>query len=345
MAGQERRVELDWRGGGWVLLLTVALVVAVSAWFVVPILRSSSRAIGDGTHVDSYGFDLRNFSLPRQQLAAAGFAKNGIPALLDPPVMPGSAVAGFNAQRRGKYLVSDDRVIGLELRGEARAYPLRVLNWHEVVNDTLGGIPVAVSYHPLCDSVVVFDRRVGDEVLELRVSGLLYNSNLLMYDRRSEPAAESLWSQLLSRAVSGPAEERSLTLAVLPASLVRWDHWLERHPDTTVVAPDPALLKRYERNPYGNYYLTGRPRFPVDPLPPDGSLPFMQRVLVVEQDGRRWIRAIGGEAPDRPGEIPDGLTLTADPDRRSSVIVDGDSSAAVYYCLWFAWYAHHPDAT
>ena len=160
-------------------------------------------------------------------------------------------------------------MIGVEIDGEARAYPLRVLNWHEVVNDTLGGMPIAVTYHPLCDSAVVFDRRVGGEVLRVR---------------RQRPALQ------LQPADVRPARRRRRREPVEPAAGPRggrpggrgrrrgcgccpppWptgSDWLERHPDTTVVEPDPDLLKRYQRDPYGNYLMTGQLRFPVEPLPP-----------------------------------------------------------------------------
>ncbi len=340
MRPKQSERALSWRSGGWVLLTMALLVLAVVAWLVVPVLRSSSRAIGDGQNVESYGFDLSNFALRREQLAAAGFPKDGVPVLVAPRTMRGDAVAAFNQERRGKYLVSDDRVIGVVVNGEARAYPMRVLNWHEIVNDTLGGVPIAVTYHPLCDSVVVFDRRVGGKTLEFGISGLLYNSNQLLYDRRARPLDESLWSQLLARAVAGPAEEEGATLEIHPASLARWERWLRLHPDTTVLEPEPLRLKRYGRNPYGNYYLTGRPRFPVDPLPSEQTLRWMQPMVVIEQDGRSWVQPVGaGVVSEQPFA---GVRVSIDGGTPPSVIVEAGSGTAVYYSLWFAWYAARP---
>ena len=106
--------------------------------------------------------------------------------------------------------------------GIARAYPLRLLNWHEVINDTLGGQPVAITYSPLCDSSVGFRRMVADKVQEFGVSGLLLNSNLIMYNRQSGAADESLWSQLQCRAIAGPAAASQQTLEVLPIAVVSW---------------------------------------------------------------------------------------------------------------------------
>ena len=199
----QRPRQLDWRSGGWLLLLMAILVLAVVAWRVVPLLGTSSRAIGDGLHVESYGFSMAGLNVPRELVVAAGFPKDGMPALVDPAAMPGTGVVPLNESRRGKYVVTSDRVVGVILGGEARAYPVRLLNWHEVINDTLGGIPIAVTYHPLCDSVVVFDRRVDGETLEFGVSGLLFNSNQLLFDRRVDPTEEG---------VMGPTEEGGMRL-------------------------------------------------------------------------------------------------------------------------------------
>jgi len=342
----ERPRQLDWGSGGWLLLLTVGLVLVVVAWRVLPLLGTSSRAIGDGQHVESYGFSMAGLNVPRDLLAAAGFPKDGMPALVDPGAMPGSGVVPLNESRRGKYIVTTDRIVGVVLGGEARAYPVRLLNWHEVINDTLGGIPIAVTYHPLCDSVVVFDRRIGDEVLEFGISGLLFNSNQLLFDRRDDPAEESLWSQLLARAVAGPAAQDRLTLDILPSSVARWDRWLELYPETTVIDPDPDLVKRYERDPYGNYYLTGQPRFPVDPLPPEGDGKLMQPVVVVENAEGQWVHALTEQSASTGAwsEPLPGVRFLAETDGvTTTFVLEAEPGTRVFHSLWFAWYAHHPE--
>jgi hypothetical protein len=342
---EERSRVLDWRSGGWLLLLMAVLVLAVVGWRVLPLLSTSSRAIGDGLHVESYGFSMAGLNVPRELVVAAGFPKDGMPALIGPGAMPGSGVVPLNESRRGKYLVTSDRVVGVILGGQARAYPVRLLNWHEVINDTLGGIPIAVTYHPLCDSVVVFDRRVGGETLEFGVSGLLFNSNQLLFDRRVEPTTESLWSQLLGRAVAGPAAEAGRTLDVLPSSVARWDRWLELYPETTVIDPDPDLVKRYERNPYGNYYLTGQPRFPVEPLPPEGEGKLMRPIVVVETEDDRWAYALPLDSASAGAwsEPLPGVRFLADTDGvTSTFVVEAEPGTRVYHSLWFAWYAHRP---
>jgi len=336
---------ITWRSGGWQLLLAAGLILLVSAWRVLPMLRSDEGALGDGRHVESYGFDLSNLRVPPGALVAAGLPREGIPSLDHPPSMPAADVAPLNERRR-KYLVSDDRVVGVTIGGESRAYPVRVLNWHEVVNDTLGGVPIAVTFHPLCDSAAVFDRRVGEQVLEFGVSGLLYNSNLLIFDRGGEGREPSLWSQILGRAVAGPAALSDTSLQTLPSSLASWDAWSTRHPDTTVLRPDPARIKRYVRNPYGNYLRTGKLRFLVDPMPPASSLPPMTRVLAIERGGENRVVVLDRTTADRLRADPwfDGLSLAVETTSGvSSVIVGDEDDARILHTLWFAWYAHHPD--
>jgi hypothetical protein len=167
-----------------------------------------------------------------------GQPPDGIPAL-DAP----------RFQRTGDVRWVDDReqVLVLEVAGEARAYPVQVLTQHEIVNDTVGGIPVAVTYCPLCASGVAFDRRVGDRVLSFGTSGMLYLSDLVMYDRQTE----SLWPQIEGAAVAGVLTGTELT--VLPASLVSWEQWRAAHPQGWVLSRQTGFDRDYGSNPYYRY--------------------------------------------------------------------------------------------
>jgi hypothetical protein len=143
------------------------------------------------------GFDLTRHSVPLGQILNGGPPKDGIPAILQPKLV-GASDASF--------LMPDDRVIGVFVHGKARAYPLKILNWHEVVDDSVGGKPLAVTFCPLTQSAIVYDRDLGEKPLTLGVSGKLYESNLLFYDK----ATESLWSQIKGQAVAGPLTGRRL---------------------------------------------------------------------------------------------------------------------------------------
>jgi hypothetical protein len=287
-ASRRERLFTFW-SGGWTLLLAAVLAGGVLAYWAARLpLRTPSR--GNGRHVDSYQFDLSHARIPVDEIYAAGFPKDGLPAMTAPAVLTGAELVRFakDLQRghQGKFLVSHDRVIGVEIAGQARAYPLKILNWHEVVNDTLGGTPIVVAYNPLCDSATVFERRQDGETLEFGVSGLVYNSNLLMYDRRPGGEGESLWSQLKFQAVAGPAAERSAALTLVPARVAYWGEWEAAHPATTVLAPDPNRWKLYKRT-YEPYFGTDELRFAVRPLPPADNLPRKTPVLAV-WGGQSW---------------------------------------------------------
>ena len=153
------------------------------------------------------GFDLSNASIPRDDIFRGGPPRDGIPSIDDPRFVASSSV---------DYLDDGDIVIGFAQGGTARAYPTRILVWHEIVNDEVDGEPIAVTYCPLCGTAMVFRRSVGGRQRTFGVSGLLYQSDVLMYDRESE----SLWSQLAMRAVAGPAEGTELEW--LPSEHMTW---------------------------------------------------------------------------------------------------------------------------
>ena len=320
-AGPSRpRRMLDFQSGGWVLGLALLLVGGIVAWRILSIVGTDHpRAIGDGRDVESYGFDLIPCLVPRGPLVAGGIPKDGVPVRDLPPLLSRAAVDSLAMRRRGKLLVSSDRVVGVRVGAAARAYPIRILNWHEVVNDTLGGRPIAVTFSPLCDGVVVFDRTVGGETLRFGVSGLLYNSNLLMYDERPGGRGESLWCQLQGRAIAGPAAARGDSLRILPADLLDWSVWRERHPGTTVLAPEPRLETEYKRNPYGSYSSSELLRFPVEPMPPADGPGLKVRVAVLGRGDDAVVRLARETTPPAPAAGP------------------------ARYAYWFAWFATHPE--
>jgi hypothetical protein len=344
--------SLDLRNGGWVILLAVVLAgIALGLRVNDLVAARGSRAVGDGRNPDTYGFDLSECLVRPELIVGAGMPKDGLPVLDHPPTITPARADDINRHERGKFLVPGDRVIGVSIGGQARAYPLRILNWHEVVNDTLGGVPIMVTYHPLCDSVVVFDRRVNGETLNFGISGLLYNSNALYYDRRPAGQGESLWSQLQQRAVAGPAAARRLTLEVVPASLVRWADWRALHPQTDVLARDAAFKKLYQRDPYRSYYGSDVLRFPVDPLPSTAEFALKTRVVTVRCGGETRVYPLpaiaakadsGGTWRVEQAGVPIRFTYRRNP---PTVFVEAGEPGArlrVIYAFWFAWYASCP---
>ena len=284
------------------------------------------EAVGDGRTVASYRYDLSNLTVPSDLLVASGLPRDRRQTLVNPRSITAEELEELNAQlgRRGsawRIAVSNDIVLGVQVNGESRAYPVRFMQWHEIINDTLGGVPIAVTFDPLCAAAVVFDRRVAGEERLFGFSGLLYNSNLVMYDRHEARADESLWSQLAGRPIAGPAVAAGHALEILPVFVGRFAAWREAHPKTTIFPGEESMKGQYKEGKYIAYYREGKPQFPVRPEPTaDGPFkPFdMIRAVRTDQD---W--AI---------EPHDPQTATADPLDQATVI-----------CLWFAWHAIHSD--
>ena len=188
-------------------------------------------------------------SIPLDRIKGGGPPKDGIPSI-DNPV--------FAEILNSDFMSDSDTVIGLEINGEAKAYPIFVLVWHEIVNDRVGDIPVSVTYCPLCYTSQVFERIVDGQEVEFGTSGNLYNSNLLMYDRFTE----SYWSQALGIAVKG--ELTGYRLNLIPFDVITWGDWKKLHPDTLVLTTDTGYIRSYATDPYGNYYTEPRIMFPVE---------------------------------------------------------------------------------
>ncbi|HOC42152.1 MAG TPA: DUF3179 domain-containing (seleno)protein [Thermoanaerobaculales bacterium] len=342
------------RSGWWVAVAGGAVVAALLALALRAPGPARARVLGDGRTVASYGFDLTSALVPRDRIVAAGMPRDGLLSLDEPATLTVAEVEVRNHEGRGKFLLPHDRVLGVEIAGEARAYPLRLLRWHEVVNDIVGGREVLVSYNPLSDSAVVSDRSLGGEALAFGVSGLAFNSNMLLYDRRPSPERCSLWSQLEARAIAGPAAADAARLELLPAAIATWEQWLERHPGTRVLAPADRMRTLYKRDPYHSYFGSDVLHFPVDPLPPAGDLALKDRVLIVSARGTetafalRRIAAAAGASSGAWETTAAGVPLRVhfDLDAGAALVeplADPGPGYATRQCFWFAWYAWHPE--
>jgi hypothetical protein len=273
------------------------------------------------------GFDLSRSSVPVDEILQGGPPRDGIPALDSPPTV-GVASAPWR---------DDEMVVGVEWPGGARAYPLAILVWHELVNDTVGGRPVLVSYCPLCGTAMVFDRRVDGAPRRFGVSGLLYRSDLLMFDRETE----SLWSQIAAESVTGPSVEQRLTL--VRSKLRRWGEWKRAHPETTVLSAETGHLRRYGHSPYAGYDTSERLLFPVGTDP--RYHPKMRTVGLRLPDGTargyplEEVRRAGGRVEETFAGHPVKIRL----DPESEVFtVEAPSPIEVVEGFWFAWNAFHP---
>ncbi|MSR70020.1 MAG: DUF3179 domain-containing protein [Phycisphaerales bacterium] len=365
------QTRLTFAAGGWVIALAALIVAAIIVFALLGVMRGE-KPIGDGRDVTTYGFDLTNFTLPRESLAASGNPRDFLRALDLPETRAGAEVAAHNANERMKYAVTTDRVIGVEVNGEVRAYPLQMMNVHEIVNDELGGVPIAVTYSPLCDSAVVFDRRVGGRTLSFGVSGLLINSNLVMYDRPIDPKdVPSLWSQLAFRAVAGPAALRGESLSIIAGVEVStWAAWFRGYPQTTVALAADADRRRMKETDYERYWADGRVNYPVVPLQPGSdaqwSIPFAQinpasapmieagmsemtMVIAVESESGWKVlpqpilqRLVGPPEGFADSSVLGVRALWRVVPQRGATIEESDAVLTTVPCRWFAWQAFHP---
>lgn len=185
--------------------------------------------------------------IPLNEIFSGGPPKDGIPSIDDP----------IFADVDYDSISDDDVVIGVDINGDVRAYPLSILVWHEIVNDVVGGVPISVTYCPLCYTNQVFERVINGQTVEFGVSGKLYNSNLLMYDRLTD----SYWSQATGEAVVG--ELTGTKLEIVPFDVMHWKDWKSLHPDTLVLARDTGHSRPYDTDPYERYFETDRIAFPI----------------------------------------------------------------------------------
>jgi hypothetical protein len=172
------------------------------------------------------------------RVVSGGPPPDGIPPVDEPRFLPASDVP---------WLTDDEPVVSLSIGDEHRAYPVQVMVWHEIVNDTVDGMPVSITYCPLCNSALAFDRRRDDRLMTFGTSGKLYLSDLVMYDRQTE----SLWSQIEGRAIAGV--QTGAQLARVPVQTVTWGQWRQAHPDGWVLSRDTGASRDYGRNPYVGY--------------------------------------------------------------------------------------------
>ncbi len=281
------------------------------------------------------GFDLRDALIPIRAVERGGPPKDGIPAI-DRPKFVDAAAAGLRA---------DDRVLGLVHNGVAKAYPVRILNWHEVVNDRFGDAPVAVTYCPLCGTGIAFDASLGGQTLNFGVSGLLYNSDVLLYDR----GTESLWSQLKQQAISGRL--KGTRLQALPLEHTSWADWHARHPTTRVLSTDTGFARDYAHDPYAGYERVQRLMFNVEHR--DDRFQPKEWVLGVTVGAARKaypFTVLDGAARGRATyELRDtvgGQTIVVryDARHRTARALDTQGRALPYVmAFWFAWVAFNPD--
>jgi hypothetical protein len=277
------------------------------------------------------GFDLSDSLVPVAEIHHGGPARDGIPAIDRPR---------FLSAGQADYLQDSDRVLGIDRNGIRKAYPIRILNYHEIVNDRFGEEAIAVTYCPLCGTGMAFMASVGGAVRDFGVSGLLYKNDVLLYDRETE----SLWSQLMKQAVTGPM--RGTRLEQVAMSHTTWADWRRRYPDTLVLSTDTGARRDYRRSPYAGYAGSADVYFPMKSIDPR----YHPKELVIGLSlGDRHKAYPFAELSRTSGKLHDRIAnedvvIRFDAaNRTGSVFAANGQEIPSTISYWFAWQAFHPD--
>lgn len=274
------------------------------------------------------GFEVGNLTVDRAYLVSGGPGRDGIKSVDAPEFSP--------IQDAG-WIGRDTEVIGVVVGGEAKAYPVRMLEFHQIVNDTIGGVPVVVTYDPLAGVPAAYRRRVGNDTLEFGVSGLLHNHNFLLYDR----ATDSLWSQFLGTAIAGKRAGQALERVVVRQETA--GRWLQRQVDTRFLRPPMPEKIQYRLTPYAAYWIENKRIFPV--AAKDET--YHAKELVLGVTSGETVRAyLGSEvtlAGGRAQEEIGGKRLQVFYDSETGTFGwEADAGIEVFEAYWLAWKAFHP---
>jgi hypothetical protein len=283
------------------------------------------------TKLNNKGFDLSNITIPIEFVKDGGPPRDGIPSIDNPE---------FTNISNANFLKEEDRILGVYFNGISKAYPVRILNFHEIVNDEFDGHPIVVTFCPLCGSGLAFNAMIDSKKRTFGVSGLLYNSDVLLYDRQSE----TLWSQILSEGVAG--ELVGEKLEVIQTYNTSWKSWKNQYPNTLVLSTNTGFSKDYSRDPYPAYYESEKVWFPV--VNTNDAMHPKAKILGLEIEGVFKAYPFS-ELQKSKGIIQDivngqDLLIYYDKKEESAYITDTENNIITSTTLfWFAWVAFHPD--
>jgi len=308
-------------------------------------------------------------AIDASEIVWGGVHQDGIPPLRNPKMI---------SSREASYLDPSDVVFGLYINGEAKAYPKRILAWHEFFVDQIGGVPIAGVFCTLCNTMIGYQTSADGVEYDLGTSGFLYRSNKLMYDK----ATQSLWSTIEGKPVVGPLVGKGIELDVYPSVTTTWEEWLRLHPDTKVLSLDTGHNRNYDKGEaYKDYYATDELMFPVPDR--DDRLRNKDEVMIIRADGyrndpvaisTRKIKSkglvqinIGGQsivvistksggarayeskeiefAKYKNGELKDSAGNEWQVTEEGLIGIDGSRLSRIpsHNAFWFAWYNAYPD--
>ncbi len=287
----------------------------------IPLAEREVATLSDGTQ----------YIVNPSEILGGGPPKDGIPSIDDPTYV--------TVAEADEWIADNELVLALEYNGVKRVYPLQIMVWHEIVNDEIDGEPLLVTYCPLCGSGIAYKPVIDGERVEFGTSGKLWNSNLVMYDRKTD----TYWSQIDGVAIVG--ELTGMQLEAVSIDTVVWRDWKQEHEDSEVLSQDTGHNRDYGRDPYGSYYEDSNLFFPVDNE--DKSVHPKTVIFGVEVEGQ--FVAYREDDLIAQGSIEDevnGVPLLIERDEVGKVTItrtDTGEEIVKERGFWFSWYAFHPD--
>jgi Protein of unknown function (DUF3179) len=314
-------------------LPSILLGLAMRPWllvllFMVAVPAHAQRSFDHDILRETFGFDETTpKSVELDDLKQGCPARDCIPSIDKPK---------FVSADDADHVADDAIVIAISHGGEYRAYPAQILDHHEIVNDTIAGDPIAITWCPLCGSAVGIRRDVGGEVTEFGVSGVLYNSDLVLYDR----ATDTLWDQIVAEGIVGPNTGESLQL--VPVTMTRWSRWRDAHPDTLVLSTDTGFEEDYSADYYAKYRGSSNLMFPVSQQ--DDRIHPKSVVFGFDIDGSpvAYAEALLQQDPGYEHDFNGTKhVVTLHDDGTVSLQRNGETFEPIRL-YWFAWYTFNP---
>jgi hypothetical protein len=267
--------------------------------------------------------------VPLSEIVSGGPPKDGIPSIDNPKFVSAEQATFLSDNTLGMYV---------DVNGDKRFYPTNILAWHEIVNDVVGGKPLAITFCPLCGSALVFERTISGEIFEFGTSGMLYQSNLVMYDRQTD----SLWSQILGKAIVGQLVGTELTL--YPADTLLFST-IKTIPDVKILSTDTGYVRDYQHNPYYDYEKSDEIIFPVNNK--DARLPAKTHVWTISVDGVMKSYVIDKLIEEKHvQDSVNGHQLDISIDEKQAItVLDKTTGKNIigFRALWFSVVAHNPE--
>ncbi len=265
------------------------------------------------------------------KIVSGGPPKDGIPSIDNPKYV--------TVEEADEWIKDNELVLAIIYKGVKRVYPLQIMVWHEIVNDEIAEDPILITYCPLCGSGIAYERMINEEEVEFGTSGKLYNSNLVMYDRKTD----SYWTQIDGLAIVGELTGTKLT----PVSIdtVTWREWKIAHPDSEVLSQETGFSRPYGRDPYGNYYEDSFLLFPVEGR--DDRIHPKTVIFGIEVNGvYKAYREDDLKELKTIEDTVNGVRIKIERDDAGIVKInnlDTGEEIVKERDFWFAWYAFHPD--